>query len=162
MKTKILVKIHGNVDINMIEWIKGIIVKVYDKASSKEMEMPLIIKLHIFENTDMLNTCIDLEALRRGVKAYSKGFIAYHDAWTGIPRLFFSVEDLNKLELAVAEGVVEHESMHSIIHGDVKYYIVSIPLQLHLQMASFCRVYFFGSGNHLPLHRARIRWSWSG
>ena len=131
MKTKILVKIHGNVDINIIEWIKGIIAKVYDKASSKEMEIPSIVELHIFENTDMLNTYIDFEALRMGVKAYSKGFIAYHDAWTGIPRLFFSVEGLNKLELAVAEGVVEHESMHSIIHGDVRYYIISIPLQLY-------------------------------
>ncbi len=131
MKTKILVKIHGNVNINMIEWIKGIIAKVYDKASSKGMEIPLIVELHIFENTDMLNTYIDFEALRMGVKAYSKGFIAYHDAWTGIPRLFFSVESLNKLELAVAEGVVEHESMHSIIHRDVRYYIVSIPLQLY-------------------------------
>jgi len=131
LKTKILVKIHGNVDINIIEWIKGIIAKVYDKASSKEMEIPSIVELHIFENTDMLNTYIDFEALRMGVKAYSKGFIAYHDAWTGIPRLFFSVEGLNKLELAVAEGVVEHESMHSIIHGDVRYYIISIPLQLY-------------------------------
>ncbi len=129
--SKIVLKTHGHVDERDVKRIKNIILRVYNKAKSARLNIPLIIELHIFEDDVSLNAFIELDAMSRGVRVYSKGFMAYHDAWSGIPRLFFSLKSLNNLNEDVSRGIIEHEAMHSIIHGDVRYYIISLPLILY-------------------------------
>jgi hypothetical protein len=58
------------------------------------------------------------------------GFIASHEAWTGIPRILVCFEQLKKLEPIMKQAIIRHEAAHSVLHGSPEYYIFQIPRSL--------------------------------
>ncbi|MEM2875562.1 MAG: hypothetical protein QXL67_01215, partial [Candidatus Bathyarchaeia archaeon] len=58
---------------------------------------------------------------------FDDSFFAMHDAWRGTPRITLCVERMNVLPRLVKEGGIRHEVGHSILHGDLRYYLLPIP-----------------------------------
>lgn len=65
------------------------------------------------------------EAERLGV-VVDASFPVVHEAWTGVPRIHVVPQELRRLG-DVGRAFLVHEAFHSILHGSLEYYVVTLP-----------------------------------
>lgn len=109
--------------------IQSIMKEFYQRLKSHDLE---IVDLIIFENSSLMEAYSKLQQDSIGVVSTGSetGFIASHEAWTGIPRILVCFERLEKLEPIMKQAVLRHEAAHSLLHGSPEYYIFQIPRSL--------------------------------
>jgi len=128
MKTRVVVKRYGSIDEGFISWIIGILDSVYKTSE----EPPLIVELHVYESNDLYRTYALLERLSLDIKHLDvEEYLAYHDAWYGVPRIHVIYEVSNRVNKHVFKSAIIHEAVHSILHGDVASYLVTLPQKLN-------------------------------
>ena len=115
----------GNIDAKHVKSLVRIISDVYAVCGA---EAPEAVEVIFYSTRSLYMALMQRESERLGVKWWmDPEFIAYHDAWTGIPRIHVIIEVMRELPLNIFISTLIHEAAHTILHGSVESYIVSMP-----------------------------------
>ncbi|MGQ9543217.1 MAG: hypothetical protein ACUVTM_03885 [Candidatus Bathyarchaeia archaeon] len=101
----------------------------YRRLSPHSLE---IVDVMLFETSSRMEAYSSQEQGMVGISlvGLDSGFVATHEAWTGIPRILVSMERLQTMQPILREAILRHEVAHSILHGSPEYYIFPIPTSL--------------------------------
>jgi len=101
----------------------------YSRLAPHEVSL---VDLYIFERSSSVEVFFAKECREVGVAStpFDELFFAMHDAWRGIPRITLCLEKMKKLPNLVKMGGIRHEVGHSILHGNLRYYLLSFPPSL--------------------------------
>ena len=94
--------------------------RVYEKVGGEGF-----VELIVHESRGAMETFLRQEAERLGV-VVDASFPVVHEAWTGVPRIHVVPQELRQLG-DVGKAFLVHEAFHSILHGSLEYYIVTLP-----------------------------------
>jgi hypothetical protein len=106
------------------------ILKAMNECYAKlEPHSVLIVDLNLFERTSQMDAFLVEESSRAGVASdrFDEQFFATHDAWRGTPRISLCIEKMKNLPGTVSLGGIRHEVGHSVLHGELGYYIFRVP-----------------------------------
>ena len=118
----------GEVDEGFVQWVRDTLSECYEKVNVETLEL---VDVYLFEKEEYAKASMREDKMRLGIDTtLDEAFITTHDAWTGIPRIFICVETLNRIPYEVRRGALHHEATHSILHGSLEFYMISIPRDL--------------------------------
>ncbi len=122
----IVVSKYGKIDDEEIERVIEIMQECYSRLSPHEVSL---VDLYLFERSSSVEAFFAKECRKVGVASapFDELFFAMHDAWRGIPRITLCLEKMEKLPKLVKMGGIRHEVGHSILHGNLRYYVLSFP-----------------------------------
>ncbi len=122
----IVVSKYGKIDDEEIERVIEIMQECYSRLSPHEVSL---VDLYLFERSSSVEAFFAKEFRKVGVAStpFDELFFAMHDAWRGIPRITLCLEKMEKLPKLVKMGGIRHEVGHSILHGNLRYYVLSFP-----------------------------------
>ena len=136
----IVVSKHGEINDEEIERITKTMQECYMRLAPHEVSL---VDLYLFERSSSVEAFFAKEYREAGVAStpFDELFFAMHDAWRGIPRITLCLEKMKKLPRLVKMGGIHHEVGHSILHGSLRYYILSFPPAL-LKIADHFNISF--------------------
>ena len=145
----IVVSKHGEINDEEIERITKTMQECYMRLAPHEVSL---VDLYLFERSSSVEAFFAKEYKKIGVASapFDELFFAMHDAWRGIPRITLCLEKMKKLPRLVKMGGIHHEVGHSILHGNLRYYLLSFPPAL-LKIASRFNLSFEYTTNLLYL-----------
>jgi hypothetical protein len=122
----IVVSKYGKIDDEEIERITETMQECYSRSGPHEVSL---VDLYLFEQSSSVEAFFAKECREVGVASapFDELFFAMHDAWRGIPRITLCLEKMEKLPRLVKIGGIRHEVGHSILHGNLSYYVLSFP-----------------------------------
>ncbi len=122
----IVVSKFGEVDNESIDRVIEAMEECYSRLSPHEVSL---VDLYLFERSSSVEAFFAKECRDVGVASapFDELFFAMHDAWRGIPRITLCLEKMKKLPRLVKMGGIHHEVGHSILHGNLRYYLLSFP-----------------------------------
>ena len=87
------------------------------------------VEVDVFQNSSDALSFLAAQSNAAGVKSsgFDEDFYAYHHAWLGLPSITVSVEKLNTLPPKVVDACIRHEVAHSVLHGEIRYYVIPTP-----------------------------------
>lgn len=131
---KIVVSKFGEVTAGEIDHIVGVMEECYDRLRPHEVAL---VDLYVFERSSSVDAFTAKEYEEVGVvsASFDELFFAMHDAWRGTSRIILCLERMKKLPKLVQLGGTRHEVGHSVLHGSLHYYLLSLPPAL-LDLAS--------------------------
>jgi hypothetical protein len=129
MNTKIYVNKLGNVKKSFVEKILKELDNFYNLLASKGIKVPYVVDLVFYENSEKALNFLEREALDRGINVVSL-YPVMHEAWRGIPRIHVIIEAINDLDWKTLKSLIIHEAAHSVLHSNVKYYILALDPNL--------------------------------
>ena len=94
--------------------------RVYERVGGEGF-----VELIIHESRESMETLLRQEAGRLGV-VVDASFPVVHEAWTGVPRIHVVPQELRQLG-DIGKAFLVHEAFHSILHGSLEYYVVTLP-----------------------------------
>ncbi len=117
--------LHRNAQRDVLD----IILKTFNEIFNVVGEPTLgMVEVYIFESDSGFKSSILMEAGKAGISSVvDLGFPVIHQCWTGIPKIFVSVERLSRYDEDLQRAMIEHEAGHAILHGSLEYYIVNVP-----------------------------------
>jgi hypothetical protein len=124
MKPKIFLKVKG-ASKSDVEHILRVITECYSKLPHNLDA----VEVNIFQTSSDALSFLAALSKAAGVKSsgFDEDFYAYHQAWLGLPSITVSLERLNTLPQELADACIRHEVAHSVLHGEVRYYVVPTP-----------------------------------
>ncbi len=146
---RVVVSKYGEIQDEEIKRIIGTMQECYGRLAPHEVSL---VDLYLFERSSSVEAFFAKECRKVGVASTSFDdlFFAMHDAWRGIPRVTLCLERMKKLPRLVKIGGIRHEVGHSILHGSLRYYLLSFPPAL-LKIASRFNLSFDYTTNLLYL-----------
>jgi len=122
--TKIVVRSFG-VDVNEGEKLEGVVRDFLLRVEHK----PQLIYFYIFKSLSLMRFYAAGEELKYGASTWglSENFYAFHDAWSGAPRILYATETLKVLGEEAGLGCLRHEAGHAVLHGELEYYVITQP-----------------------------------
>jgi len=122
----IVVSKFGEVDNESIGSVIEAMEECYSRLTPHEVSL---VDLYLFERSSSVEAFFAKECRKVGVAStpFDELFFAMHDAWRGIPRITLCLEKMKKLPRLVKMGGIHHEVGHSILHGNLRYYLLSFP-----------------------------------
>jgi len=123
---RIVTSRFGEVSDAEVRSIVEVMEECYSRLAPHEVAL---VDLYVFERASTMEAFLAKESEDVGVVSASFGelFFATHDAWRGTPRIILCLERLRKLSKLVFLGGVRHEVGHSVLHGDLRYYLIPLP-----------------------------------
>ena len=117
--------LYGNPQRDILDIISETLNEVFNIVGKPTLGM---VEVHVFESDSRFKGRITVEAEKVNVSSVEDlGFPVIHQCWTGIPKIFVSVERLSRYDEDLQRAMIEHEAGHAILHGSLEYYIVNIP-----------------------------------
>lgn len=105
-------------------WVRNTLSECYAKM---DFDVPELVEVCLFEKEAYARAYLRDEKARLSISTdLDESFPTSHDAWTGIPRISICVESLNRMPMKVRIGALHHEAAHSVLHGSIEYYLVSL------------------------------------
>jgi len=88
-----------------------------------------LVDLYVFERSSSVEAFLAKEFAEVGVVSVpiDELFFAMHDAWRGTSRITLCLERMKRLPRLVKMGGIRHEVGHSVLHGSLRYYLLSFP-----------------------------------
>ena len=86
---------------------------------------PGFVEVYIYSSRVEKLTHLESEARDLGIVTIGD-FITLHEAWRGYPRIHISLEELINIPKSIAIALLIHEAAHSVLHGSLQYYMISI------------------------------------
>lgn len=122
----IVVSKYGKIDDEEIARVTEIMQECYSRLAPHDVSL---VDLYLFERSSSVEAFFAKECREVGVASapFDELFFAMHDAWRGIPRITLCLEKMEKLPRLVKMGGIRHEVGHSILHGNLRYYVLSFP-----------------------------------
>ncbi|MEM3004258.1 MAG: hypothetical protein QXK96_03065 [Candidatus Bathyarchaeia archaeon] len=126
---EIVLQSHGRIPDEAKLEIRNVMEDCYRRLGLQE---PVVVDVIIFEDTSRMEAHLLMEQEIAGAypQGLETGFIATHEAWTGIPRILVCYERLRELNPRLRMAVIRHEAAHSVLHGSPEYYIYPVPQPL--------------------------------
>lgn len=123
---KIVVSKFGEVGAEEIDHTVAIMKECYDRLAPHEVTL---VDLYVFERSSSTEAFLAKEFKEVGVVSapLDELFFAMHDAWRGTPRIVLCLEKMKKLPKLVQTGGIRHEVGHSVLHGSLRYYLLTLP-----------------------------------
>jgi len=123
---KIVVSKFGYVENREISYILKIVEECYGRLKPHKVEL---VDLYVFERSSSMSAFMAKELKEVGVASasFSELFFAMHDAFRGTSRIILCVEKMKKLPKLVQDAGIRHEVGHSVLHGDLLYYVLPLP-----------------------------------
>ena len=123
---RVVISKYGKINDEEIERIIETMQECYDRLAPHEVSL---VDLNLFERSSSVEAFFAKECREVGVASapFDDLFFAMHDAWRGIPRITLCLERMEKLPTLVKIGGIRHEVGHSILHGNLRYYLLSFP-----------------------------------
>ncbi len=117
--------LYGNPQRDILDTISKTLNEVFNIVGKPTLGM---VEVHIFESDSVFKSHITTEAEKANVSSVEDlGFPVIHQCWTGIPKIFVSVERLSRYGEDLQRAMIEHEAGHAILHGSLEHYIVNVP-----------------------------------
>ncbi len=137
---RIVVSKFGKVNDESINTVIDTMEECYSRLAPTEVSL---VDLYVFERSSSVEAFLAKECVEVGVASasFDELFFAMHDAWRGTPRIILCFERMNRLPELVKIGGIHHEVGHSILHGSLRYYLLSFPPSL-LEMADRFKLSF--------------------
>ena len=126
---RIVTSKFGDVCEKSVSSILRVMNECYKRLEPHEVEL---VDLYIFEHASTAHAFLLKESIRAGVTStfFGEKFFAMHDAWKGTPRITLCLDRIEVLPKLVQLGGIRHEVGHSVLHGSLKYYVLSLPPSL--------------------------------
>lgn len=123
---KIVVSKFGEVKPQQIDYILGILEECYGRLESHEVAL---VDLYFFEKSSSIDAFMAKESKDVGVvsASFDELFFAMHDAFRGTSRIMICLQRMKKLPRLVQVGGIRHEVGHSVLHGNLLYYLLPLP-----------------------------------
>ena len=123
---RIVVSKFGEISHGTIDSAMKTMKECYERLKPHNVEL---VDLYLFERSSAADAFLSKEASEAGVVSASFGelFFATHDAWRGTPRIILCLEKMHGLPELVQVGGIRHEVGHSVLHGSIQYYLLSLP-----------------------------------
>ena len=123
---KIVVSKFGEVGAEEIDRTVAVMKECYSRLAPHEVAL---VDLYIFERSSSTEAFLANEFKEVGVVSapFDELFFAMHDAWRGTPRIVLCLEKMKKLPKLVQTGGIRHEVGHSVLHGSLRYYLLTLP-----------------------------------
>ena len=136
MNPRILLKVKG-ASRSDVEHILQVIKECYTTLPHKVDA----VEVNIFQESSDALSFLAAQSNAAGVKSsgFDEDFYAYHHAWLGLPSITVSVEKLNTLPQSLADACIRHEVAHSVLHGEIRYYVIPTP-PAYRSLGETCRV----------------------
>ena len=146
---QIVVSKFGEVSNESIDSVIEAMEECYGRLKPYEFSL---VDLYLFERSSSVEAFFAKECGEVGVASAPFGelFFAMHDAWRGTPRITLCLEKMKKLPRLVKMGGIHHEVGHSVLHGNLRYYLLSFPPAL-LKIADRFNLSFEYGANMLYL-----------
>lgn len=94
--------------------------------SLASVEPPSIVDVYIYHSRDRMLAALEREAVQVGV-AVIADYPVMHEAWRGWPRIHIDYGRCLLLPWRTFRSLLFHEAGHSVLHGNLLAYVVSIP-----------------------------------
>ncbi|MFB0567060.1 MAG: hypothetical protein ACETVM_00540 [Candidatus Bathyarchaeia archaeon] len=126
---RIVVSKFGKVEDEKISNVIETMEECYGQLAPHEVSL---VDLYVFERSSSVEAFLAEECREVGVASapFDELFFAMHDAWRGTPRIILCFERMKRLLGLVKMGGIHHEVGHSILHGSLRYYLLSFPPSL--------------------------------
>lgn len=126
---KIVVSRFGQPKAEERNYIIKVMKECYERLKPHKVEL---VDLCLFERSSAAEAFLLKEGAEVGVGSayFGELFFATHEAWRGTPRITLCFERMRKLPRLVRIGGIRHEVGHSVLHGSLRYYLLSPPLAL--------------------------------
>jgi len=123
---RIVVSKYGKIGNEEIERITETMQECYSRLAPHEVSF---VDLYLFERSSSVEAFFAKECREVGVASapFDELFFAMHDAWRGTPRITLCLERMKELPRLVKIGGIHHEVGHSVLHGNLRYYVLSFP-----------------------------------
>mgnify|MGYP001081143715 CR=1 FL=1 len=123
---KIVISTFGKVESREVDDIIEIVKECYSRLQPHEVAL---VDLYFFEKSSSMNVFMAKELREVGVvsASFDELFFAMHDAYRGTSRITLCLERLKKLAKPVQVGGIRHEVAHSVLHGNLLYYVFPLP-----------------------------------
>ncbi|MFX0197831.1 MAG: hypothetical protein ACFFCW_17050 [Candidatus Hodarchaeota archaeon] len=124
---KIIIHRVSGVDPKFEAQVSNILTQIYETVRPPTAG---IADVYLFSSSNEMKIFLDREAQSAGVeRGFAEvEFSSYHWAWGGWPCIAVCADVCNNKDKAVWKGEIEHESAHSILHGELAYYSFLPPL----------------------------------
>lgn len=124
---KIIIHRVSGVDQKFEARVSNILTQIYEKVQPPKAG---IVDVYLFPSSLEMKIFLEREAQSAGVERgfTDVEFSSYHWAWGGWPCIALCADVYNRKDKAVWKGEIEHESAHSILHGELAYYSFLPPL----------------------------------
>lgn len=122
----IVVSKFGEVDDKLIASFVETMEECYGRLAPHKVSL---VDLYVFERSSSVEAFLAKEYEEVGVvsASFDELFFAMHDAWRGTSRVILCLERMKKLPKLVQVGGIRHEVGHSVLHGSLRYYLLSLP-----------------------------------
>jgi len=126
---RIVVSKFGKVDVKEIRYIIEVMEECYRRLEPHEADL---VDLYVFERSSSVEGFLTKEYREVGVVSapFDELFFVMHDAWRGTSRIILCLERMKLLPRLVQFGGIRHEVGHSVLHGDLRYYLLPFPSAL--------------------------------
>jgi len=110
------------------ESVVGDVVRYVDEVNSRS---PLrgLVEVYVFADARLMESHIEAKAASVGAVMVAEGMLSYHEAWTGIPALYFCREVAEVHGLGMLRALVHHETAHALLHGALTYYALPAGIE---------------------------------
>jgi len=126
---RVVVSKFGKVEDETINSVIETMEECYSRLAPHEVSL---VDLYVFERSSSVEAFLAKECREVGVASasFDELFFAMHDAWRGTPRIILCFERMKTLPGLVKTGGIRHEVGHSVLHGSLRYYLLSFPQSL--------------------------------
>ncbi len=133
---RIVLSRFGRVTRREVAYILEIVEECYSRLEPHEIAL---VDLYVFEKSSSLDAFMGKETKEVGVlsSSFDELFFAMHDAYRGTSRIIICLERMKTLPSLVKVGGIRHEVGHSVLHGSLLYYLLSLPPTLSDLMNRF-------------------------
>jgi len=128
--TKVLVTRVGPVDVGWSSWAVGLLKELYGRVEEPPY-LVYVVVVHDAPTFRSLVSSIHEEVGALSPPAYEE-YEAVHDAYTGAPRIVLCEELIRRRPMRAQAGAILHEGAHSVLHGELRFYEVSLSLASRL------------------------------
>jgi hypothetical protein len=101
------------------------VIEILSTAYRDLGETPDYLEVYVYESTLVKQEVLIREAIKMGVPLIGD-YPVSHDAWYGWPRIHVDYEKCRGLSERQLRALVYHEAGHSILHGSLTSYFISI------------------------------------
>lgn len=129
------VNIVGSVNRIFVDKVISTLVEAYSVLG----ESPELVELYIYESSDIERRALLSEAVELGISVLGE-YPVSHDAWMGWPRVRVNYEECRDLGEDYLRALLYHEAVHSILHGSIASYVVSIKGLTQLEVVYLASV----------------------
>lgn len=115
------VEVVGTIPVEFVEFVKSTLNWAYEAIGTR----PEYLEVYIYESTGAKLHALLESALLVGVPV-TGDYPVSHEAWLGWPRIHVDYEKLRALDRDVVKALLVHEAAHSVLHGNLASYVVTL------------------------------------